>query len=178
MNVHKLRPDIIDPTGQRSFPGIAIETKMIIDYVCEQQTAGTLRFPRADIEQLIGRQIDGNRQGYRYLAAARRILLRDKGILIDIDKHGDIFVCSDEQKMLVADRDRKRAYRANLRSKQKLASVNYDNLSPDKKREWNARMSIVGALELMGRPKAAEKVERMIEQAVLPSAKVLEIFKA
>jgi len=176
MNIHKLRPDTIDPTGQRSFPGIAIETKMIIDYVVEQQRAGILRFPRADIEQLIGRQIGGNRQGYRYFATARRILLRDKGVLIDIDRNGDIFVCSDEQKMLVAARDGKRAHRANIRQRQKLVSVNYDMLSPEKKREWNARMSIVGALELMGKPKAIEKVQQVIDAAALPTAKVLDIF--
>lgn len=178
MTVHKLRsPDPIDPTGQRSFPNIAIETKMLVDMALERRQSGGITITYDEMKDLIGREVTPHAGGYTYLASARRILLRDHGIVFDSEPKVGVRICSNEEKMVVSGRDLKRARRAVVRSRQKLVSVEYERLPPDKKKEWNARMSIIGALDLMTAPNSVKKIERAVSEQILPSAATLALFK-
>lgn len=179
MTVHPLRPNVIDPTGQRSFPNASIETKMLVEFFVARHKAGegeTITY--SEMEKQIGRDCRPSSQGYRYLSSARRILLRDHGVLLDAEAKVGVHICTNEEKMLVSGRDMSRARRAVRRSRQKLTAVEYDRLDDSKKKEWNARMSIVGALELMSGPKVVGKIERVITDHALPSAATLALFKS
>lgn len=178
MNVHKLRPDVIDPTGQRSFPNASIETKMIVEFVLERSRSGSDRTIKYDeIETLISQDPRANGSGYKYLTSARRILLRDHAILLDAEAKVGVRICTNEEKIAVSGRDLKKARRAVGRSRQKLGSVEYERLSEDKKRDWNARMSLVGALNLMTEPRAIQTIDRAVQNHPLPSAATLALFK-
>lgn len=175
MNVHKLRPNTIDPTGARSIPNVSLETKAIVDYLAARPEGSTVTY--IALEELIGRPVTAGTQGYGYLASARKILLRDHGVLIDSEPKVGVRVCTNAEKLLVSGRDVQRARRAVKRSGQKLRSVEYARLDDGQKREWNARMSIAGALELLAAPRAVAKVEKVIADHALPSAKTLELFQ-
>lgn len=176
MNVHKLnRPNTIDPTGARSIPNIALETKTLVDFLKAKPEGTTI--PYAELNELIGRPTEVGGSGHGYLSSARRILLRDHGILVDAEPKIGIRVCTNDEKIIVAGRDVSRARRAVKRSGQKLRSVEYARLDDGQKRNWNARMSMVGALELLSAPKAVERVEKIITDHALPSARTLELFQ-
>jgi hypothetical protein len=174
-NVHAIRTNTIDPTGARSIPNVAIETRMLVDLVKDKPEGTTISY--AEMEKEIGRPVTPQTTGYGYLASAKRILLRDHGILIDAEPKVGVRVCTNEEKMLVAGRDVKRARRAVKRSGQKLRSVEYDRLTDEQKRDFNSRMSLAGALELLSAPKAVAKVAQIITDHALPSAKTLELFR-
>lgn len=148
---------------------------MLVDFLATKPEGTTIAYTA--MNELIGRPVDPTSEGYRYLTSARRILLRDHGIVIDAEPKVGVRVCTNEEKILVSNRDLARGRRAVKRSRQKLTAVQYDQLSDGKKREWNARMSMLGALELMAAPKAVARVEKAIEGHVLPSARTLELFK-
>lgn len=174
-NVQSLRPNTVDPTGARSIPNVAIETKLLVDLIKDKEEGTTISY--AEMEQCIGRSVKSGTQGYGYLSSAKRILLRDHGVLVDAEPKVGIRVCTNEEKMIVAQRDVKRARRAVKRSGQKLRSVEYQRLTEDQKKDFNSRMSLAGALELLSAPKAVEKVAKIIADHTLPSAKILELFK-
>lgn len=175
MNVTQLKTNTIDPTGARSFPGIALETKLLIDLLKGKVEGDTVSY--ADLELCIGRPCTPNTQGYSYLQSARRILLRDYNMVLDSEPKIGVRVCTNDEKMIVSGRDLKRARRATQRSRQKLRSVEYERLDEPKKKEWNSRMSLVGALDLMTTDRAVKKVEHLISDHPLPSAKTLELFQ-
>lgn len=165
----------IDPTGQRSFPSISIETSSLIKFF-QEKTEGFVATYR-ELEELVGRSCRPDGSGYRYLCSAKKILLRDFNMVLDAEPKVGVRVCTNEETMVVAGRDQKRGRRAILRSRQKLTTVEYDRLDKEKKVEWNARMSLLGALDLITTPKAVRKVEKIASEHVMPSASVLELFK-
>jgi hypothetical protein len=175
MNVHRLNPNSLDPTGARSFPSVSYETKLLVELLSTQPEGTIVKY--AEMAELIGRPVIPKSDGYRYLASARRILARDYAVIIDAEPKVGVRVCTNEEKMLVSGRDMKRARRAVQRSRQKLTTVAYERLDDAKKREWNARMSLVGAIALMSAPKAIAKIEKAVSTSVLPSAKTLELFQ-
>ena len=175
MNVQSLRPNTVDPTGARSIPMVAPETKLLVEFLSTKMEGTTIKYE--ELEELIGRPIRAGSTGYGYLTSAKRILLRDHGKLIDAEPKIGIRVCTNEEKMLVSGRDVKRARRAVKRSGQKLRSVDYDRLTDDKKVEWNASMSLTDCLVFLSAPKAIARVEKAITDHVLPSAKTLMLFQ-
>jgi hypothetical protein len=175
MAVHHLKNETIDPTGARSFPNIAIETKMIIDHLKDKPEGAIVTY--AELASLIGRSVMPGERGYGYVQSAKRILLRDFNVVVDSEPKVGFKVCTNDEKMTVSGRDLKRARRATRRSEQKLDAVNYARLGDKSKKEWNARKSVLGALNLMNTPKAVQRVEAAIEGQILPSAKTLELFR-
>jgi len=173
--IHSIRPSTVDPTGARSIPSVSLETKALVDFFSAKPEGTTVTF--AEMEELIGRPVMHGSSGYGYLQSARRILLRDHGLLIDAEPKVGVRVCTNEEKLLVSGRDVKRARRAVKRSGQKLRAVDYNRLTDEKKREWNGRMSWASALELLSAPKAAKRIEMAVTDHALPSAKTLQLFQ-
>lgn len=167
-------PNTIDPTGNRSFSAQAIETTLLVELLSKKTEGTTVTY--AEMEAVAGRPVTPGAIGYRYLRSAKRILIRDYAIVADAEPNIGVRICTNEEKMLVAGRDTKRARRAVHASRQKLRSVEYEQLDDGKKREWNARMSIVGALDLLSAPKALGKAVKAVETAPLPSAQTLKLF--
>lgn len=165
----------IDPTGQRSFPNISIETNSLVNHFKDKPEGAISTYK--ELEDLVGRSCRPDGSGYRYLSSAKKILLRDYNMVLDAEPKIGVRVCTNEETMVVAGRDQKRGRRAILRSRKKLSTVEYGRLDQGKKVEWNARMSLLGALDLITTPKAIKKVEKLVSDHVLPSASVLELFK-
>ncbi len=173
MAVPKFKPTIVDPSGQRAFPHIALETKMLVDYFIAK--------PRelvsyAAMEGLLGQAVTPGSRGYRYLCSARRILLRDHSILIDAEPKVGVKVCTDEEKIIVAERDYRKSRKAVRRSDQKLDAVDYDRLSPEQKIAWNRQKTKTSVLALMSAPHTAKAIDRAVVDSVLPTAKTLALF--
>lgn len=173
--VRALRPNTIDPTGARSIPNVAIETKMLVDLLSPKPEGSTVTY--AEMEQCIGRPVTPQTQGYSYLASAKRILLRDHGILVDAEPKVGVRICTNEEKLLVSGRHVKRARRAVKRSGQTLRSVEVDRLTDEQRRDLYGRMSIVTGLELLAAPSAVARIAKVVTDHALPSAKTLDLFR-
>lgn len=168
--------NIIDQSGNRAFPQTALETRLLVEEVSKGPEGRVITY--GEMEKLIGRPVKTGTRGYGYLQSAKRILLRDHDILLDAEPKVGIRICTNSEKLTVAGRDIRKAGRAVKRSGQKLRSVAYDQLTDAEKREWNARSSLAGALNLLAAPAAAKKVAEAVNGSQLPSAKVLELFKS
>ena len=169
-------PNTIDPSGARAIPQVAMETGLLVElFAAEKQGAVVSYKTMAD---LIGRPVTPGTRGYGYLQSAKRILLRDHEVVLDAEPKVGVRVCTDAEKLTVAGRDVKKASRAVKRSGQKLRAVEYAALTDDQKREWNARMSLTGALSLLAAPATYKQVEKVVTDHALPSARVLDLFKA
>lgn len=166
----------IDQSGNRSFPNISIETKMLVDHFKEKPEGSVTSY--ADLENMVGRSCRPEGSGYRYLCSAKKILLRDYDVVLDAEPKIGVRVCTNEEKMVVSERDQKRGRRAFIRSNRKLDAVEYDRLESGTKVKWNARKSTLGALLMMSTPKASKKVEKLVTDHVLPSASILDLFKS
>lgn len=169
-----LSPNTIDPIGSREFGKISIETKLIIDLLKDLPEGSTVSYE--EIAEVISRSARPGSKGYSHLTSARRILIRDYSVVVDAEPKVGVRICTNDEKLVVSGRDIKRAHRAVRRSGQKLDAVDYNRLDEGKRKEWNARKSIGGALDLMSTQKAVKKVEALVTDAQLPSAKTLELF--
>jgi hypothetical protein len=172
--IHNL-PNIADPAGTRSIPNTAPETKLLIDFF-RNKIGQTLPY-RAYGEDLIGRSAKPGTVGYRYLAGARRILLRDHGIVIDAERRIGVHVCTSEEKIDVMVHHFGKSRRQLRHSRHIGTATEYDELSDAKKKKWNTYMTVITTTELFATPAAVRKIEAVVTDSVLPSGKILELFK-
>lgn len=165
----------IDQTGARSFPQVSLETGLLVERLSASPQGAVVTYQ--ELAALIGRPVTPGTRGYSYLQSAKHILLRDHDVLLDAEPKVGVRICTDVEKMTVAGRDVKKAGRAVKRSGQKLRAVEYQALTEEQKKEWNARMSLTGALSLLSTPANIKRIEKSITDHALPSAKVLALFQ-
>jgi hypothetical protein len=165
-----------DPSLKRLFPDLSIESRLLIDHLSAQPPGTDVRYEV--LEKIIGLPISGgNRKGYHHLTTARRVLMRDRGIVIDVNPGVGIHICTENEKINVSERDLLRSHRASRNARKKLTAVEYEALSEDEKKRWNSRMSVVAVLDLFSGKRALEKIAASIEDHVMPAAKTLELFR-
>lgn len=169
------KPDTVSQQGERVIAPIAVETNLIIarmrDQDAKPEKHETIAY--SEWEQMLGRP---HAECYGYFATARRVLRRENNILIECVKGDGWRIATNDGRL-------ERVVRANVavgkrlrRNHEELEGVDYDALSDEKKRRHNAQMMFVNTMRLMAKPSAMKKLEAHAE-ALLPSAKVLELFK-
>lgn len=166
------KPETVDQSGKRVIPTVSIETSLIVEAFKDKPIGYECGYK--EISDLIGRDILRNRS---YLYSAKRILLREHDILLDTLKGSGVRIASEPEKMAASGRDMSTGRRAFKRATNKLEAVSYSALTDEQKKEYNARTSVIGALQLLAASSAVKKIEREIGGEALPSAKTLEIFK-
>lgn len=171
----KIHP-ISNQSTRRLFPELSIETRLLIDLLIVQPPGTDIEYEV--LEKIIGLPISGgNRKGYGHLTTARRVLMRDRGIVVDVNPSVGVHICTEIEKINVSERDLMRSHRASRNARRKLTAVEYQTLDEDEKRRWNSRMSVVAVLDLFSGKRAMEKISSSIEDHVMPAAKTLELFR-
>jgi hypothetical protein len=175
--IEKIHPlhNAIDPTGTRSIPNVRPETKLLVAFL-RGRVGQTIPYKQYG-EDLIGRSAKPGSIGYRYLSSARRILLRDHGIVIDAEPKVGIRVCTPEEKVDVMAHHFGKSRRQLKHSRHIGTATEYDELSDTKKKKWNTYMTVITTTELFTTPAAVRKIEAVVTDRVLPSAKILDLFK-
>jgi hypothetical protein len=176
MNVTPLKkPETVSPQGERTIAPIAVETNLIVQRMRDQDARDDKHdvIPYAEWESLLGR---AHAACYGYFATARKVLRRENNLLIECVKGEGWRIATNDGRL-------ERVVRANVavgkrlrRSHEELEGVDYNALSDEKKRRHNAQMMFVSTMRLMAKPSSMKKLEAHAE-ALLPSAKVLELFK-
>jgi hypothetical protein len=165
-----------DPSSKRLFPDLSIESRLLIDHLSVQPQGTDVKYEV--LEAIIGMPITGkDRSGYHHLTTARRVLMRDKGIVVDVNPGVGVHICTESEKINVSERDLMRSHRASRNARKKLTAVEYQALSEDEKKRWNSRMSVVAVLDLFSGKRALERITSTIEDHPLPAAKTLELFR-
>lgn len=163
----------VDQTGKRVIPNVAIETSLIVEQFKGKAPGAAATWK--ELSDLIGR--DARTSGMGYLQTARRILLREYGILLETVRGEGVRIADDAGKLSASSRDMGSARRALGRASRKLEAVEPSKLTDDQRKEFHARTSVLGALRLLATPHAVGRVVKIAEGQTLPPAAVLGIFK-
>lgn len=172
MNTYPFKPKTVDQSGNRVIPNVSIEASLLVDAFKGMPAGHQIGY--AELSAMIGRDIQHN---FGYLSTARRILHREHGMLIETVKGVGVRVATESGKLAASRRDMQASRRAIRRAASKLEITEYEALTEDEKREFNARSSLIGGLSLLAAPAAMKRVEKELTGSALPSAATLELFK-
>lgn len=162
----------VDQTGRRVIPNVSIEASLLVEKFKSQ--APMVETAYGELTGLLGCSME---MLHRYISTTRRILLRDHAVYLETVRGVGVRVANDSGKLNAGARDMGSARRALGRASRKLESVEYKNLTAEERREYNARGSVLGALKLLGASSAVKRLEHEGVVDLMPSAKVLEMFK-
>lgn len=172
MNVTPLKPK--SPTTNPIIPSVSVETGLIVDKIASNPSS-TQTISYTEISALIGRDILANRG---FLASARRILFRDRGILIETVRNVGVRIASNSGVMHAGIRDVSASRRALKRASRKFDAVEIAALSEEERKTYTGHVATVNALQLLSKPSSVRKVAEKSEGSPLPSASVLEMFRS
>lgn len=112
------------------------------------------------------------------LRSARRILENTKGIVFGVETNVGLKRLSDDEIVDSSEHDRKKLRRAAKRTLNKLAVVDFDSLTPEKKRKHVVASAQMGAVEMFAGKNATKKIEAKVNETsrVLPIGETLRMF--
>ena len=142
-------------------------------------TAAGETIPYHELTALVGRDVTKEARGILY--TARRVVLRQKGLVFDAVFGVGIKRLSQEEIPALGEQAivhiRRTARRARYRISRGIA--NYDELPGEKRTQAMVANSMLGALESMANPRQQEKIKALVERSgqSIPMQKVLESFQ-
>ena len=129
-----------------------------------------------ELAAAIGCDCSPGSEGYSRLASARNSLLNDRIVIGCIIGVGLKYL-SDSDIAEVSGKEVKKVRRASRKSLKKLASVReFDELSPDQKRQHLVASAQLGAVHEFSKPAAQKKIAAAVNGSPLSLGRTLSLF--
>ena len=150
------------------------DTKVIESVLAEAKVGDMITYEQ--LSKAIGRDV--RQFAKSSLDSARRSLLNAKNYVFSVEKGVGLKRLNDNEIVDASEDDRKKLRRAARRSLKKLSVVDFDNLTPDKKKQHIVASAQMGAVEMFANKNATKKIEAKVNETskVLPIGETLRMF--
>lgn len=164
----------ISSEGSKVIPTTSIEVNEIVKRF-KDQPPGT----SASYQDLRKQLSCSQARLYGYLSSARNILRRKHSIWLETVRQEGVRVATEDGKLVAMSSDMTRGSRAYRTAHKKAEIINYEGLTDDtKRREYIARSNAISALRLLTAPSAVTQLVKSASTEMLPSGKVLDLFRS
>ena len=152
---------------------VSLETRLLTDALLDAPVGEVVTF--AALSEKVGYDTHGGDP--RLQSALRRAFSMQDAVFSSVRGVGYKRLNDDEKITSVATA-RDRARRASKREMRKLATVEFDSLSPEMKVRHNAEMTMMNALHLFGKDSSVAKIETAVKASgqALPLGRTMEFL--
>lgn len=161
--------------SNRAIPELSVDTQVLLKVLVGHAKVDEV-IPWEVFDEAIRRDV--RETAMHLMATARKLAEREHGMVFAAVKGEGLKLLGDEAKARLYEGHLHRERRATKRVIQRMATVNYDALSPEAQVEHNLGMSMLSALHQATRPAAVKKLKAAVSSAneQLAMAKTLEMF--
>lgn len=150
------------------------DTQLIESVLAEAKVGDVITYEQ--LSKVIGRDV--RQFALSSLSSARRGIFNSKRYVFGVEKNVGLKRLNDNEIVDSTEYDRKKLRRAAKRTLNKLGVVDFDNLTPDKKRQHIVASAQMGAVEMFAGKNATKKIEAKVNETsrVLPIGETLRMF--
>jgi hypothetical protein len=150
------------------------DTKVLENVLSEMKVGDMLTY--AELSKAIGRDVRQFAIGA--LASARGSLLKEKKMVFAIERKIGIKRLDDNQIIDSTEADRLHMQRTGKKSLAKLASVSFENLSEEKKKQHVVASAQIGTIVMFSQKSSQKKIESKVNgsTSVLAIGETLKLF--
>lgn len=150
------------------------DTKILETVLAEANVGDLITYEQ--LSKAIGRDV--RKFALSSLSSARRGIFNAKRYVFGTEKNVGLRRLNDNEIVDSTEHDRKKLRRAAKRTINKLGVVDFDNLTPEKKRQHIVASAQMGAVEMFAGKNATKKIEAKVNDSskVLPIGETLRMF--
>lgn len=166
-------PEVLSKRERPNFQ-TSVETRLLYARLRKLEIGEIVTY--RELTQIISQDVQNEARGA--LTSARRMALRDDGIICDAIHNVGIKRLSDSEAVQSSTQTFARVRRLAHRGAERLVTTNPDALSQEDRIRRNASLSAFAVVKLMGKPKTLDKIAAANTAAgELPIARTLELFR-
>lgn len=152
----------------------SVDTKVIEALLAEAVVGQVITYE--EMSKAIGRDV--RQHALSSLVTARRSLEKDKRIVFGVERNVGLKRLNDVEIVSTAESSRRHMQRTAKRSLTKLATVNFENLDADAKRQHVTYSAQLGALAMFAAKASTKKIEGKVNGSSrdLPIGETLKLF--
>jgi hypothetical protein len=150
------------------------DTKVLENVLSEMKVGDVLTYE--ELSRSIGRDVRQFALGA--LTTARQSLMKEKRMVFDIERNVGIKRLDDNQIIDSTESDRLKMQRTGKKALTKLASVEFSNLTPDKKKQHVVASAQIGAIVMFSKKSSQSKIESHVksDSSTLAIGETLKMF--
>ncbi len=165
---------------KKAIPELSIDAQMLEKRIFKLKHNEIVEYK--ELSKLIGRNVQKEARGY-LVTARKRIENNFEGWALGTIPNVGVKRMTDESAIGIATEARMKTTRALKKARKRVVRgvSDYEELSPDKQREYNTELTHTGIMISISNPKAVKKIEAILDNSLVespvPTAKCLEAIK-